>query len=189
MKKLRLLVALAMLLERFWRLWMVQRFFRRPIPVMQTEPQLVSILQPVLSGDPTMAECLERSLRLRSHYRLEFIWIADEHDEPGQQICRELIARYPERAVHLLTAAPAPERENPKVAKLIVGMGHAHGDVICVLDDDTMLPDDGLEECLPFLDQPGVGLAFGLPYYVNFSDAYYLHYKLYSISRHRKAFA
>jgi ceramide glucosyltransferase len=39
-----------------------------------------------------------------------------------------------------------------------------------VLDDDTALPDDGLDQCLPFLDQPGVGLAFGLPYYVSFDS-------------------
>jgi ceramide glucosyltransferase len=33
-----------------------------------------------------------------------------------------------------------------------------------------MLPDGGLEQCLPYLDQPGAGLAFGLPYQVNFSN-------------------
>jgi ceramide glucosyltransferase len=56
------------------------------------------------------------------------------------------------------------------MVKLIAGVGQARGDVICVLDDDTMLPEDGLETCLPYLDLPGVGLAFGLPYYVSFGN-------------------
>ena len=42
--------------------------------------------------------------------------------------------------------------------------------MVCVLDDDTRLPDWGLEQCLPFLDRPGVGLAFGLPYYRHFGN-------------------
>jgi len=79
------------------------------------------------------------------------------------------MARYPERTVQLITLPPT-EGQNPKTFKLIAGAKVAWGEVLCVLDDDTMLPDDGLERCLPFLDQPGVGLAFGLPYYVNFSD-------------------
>lgn len=170
MKRFALVIGWLMILERLWMHWMVERFFRRPIPQTATDPALVSILQPVLSGDPTMATCLERSLQLKSRYPLEFIWIADRDDLEGQRICRELIARYPAREVQLLTLPPAAEGENPKVVKLIAGVQVARGETLCVLDDDTMLPDGGLERCLPFLDQPGVGLAFGLPYYVNFSD-------------------
>ena len=165
-----LIIGLVTLFERAWKHWMVVRFFRRPLPQPASDPQLVSILQPVLSGDPTLSTCLERSLQLKSRYQLEYIWIADRDDPAGQQICQELTARYPACSVRLLTEPPAAEDQNPKIAKLIAGVKVAHGEVLCVLDDDTMLPDYGLESCLPFLDQPGVGLAFGLPYYVNFSD-------------------
>ena len=170
MKRFAWMIGFWMLCERVWKHWMVGRFFRRTLPPTVTEPELVSILQPVLSGDPTMSACLERSLQLKSRYHLEFIWIADRDDPAGQQICRELQASYPARSVQILIVPPAPEGENPKVAKLIEGVKVARGETLCVLDDDTMLPDHGLEQCLPFLDQPGVGLAFGLPYYVNFSD-------------------
>jgi ceramide glucosyltransferase len=175
MKRFFLLIGLLMLFERAWKHWMVIRFFQRPLPQPATdpaEPLLVSILQPVLSGDPTMSACLERNLQLKSRYRLEFIWITDRYDLAGQHICRELMDRYPACTVRLLIVERAPEGQNPKVVKLIEGVKVARGDTFCVLDDDTMLPDDGLEQCLPFLDQPGVGLAFGLPYYVNFSDAW-----------------
>lgn len=167
-----LIVGLVMLFERVWKHWMVMRFFYRPIPQPLSDPLLVSIIQPVLSGDPTMSACLERSLQLKSRYQLEIIWVADKDDPQGQQICQELIARYPACTVHLLTEPPAAEGQNPKIVKLIAGVKVSRGEILCVLDDDTMLPDFGLESCLPFLDQPGVGLVFGLPYYVNFSDAW-----------------
>ena len=172
MRKLGLVVGLLMLVERVWKHWMVARFFRRPIPDAKRDLALVSILQPVLSGDPTMSACLERSLQLQSRYALELIWLADADDVEGQRICQELIARYPKRDVHLIALPPPGEGQNPKTIKLIAGAKVARGDVICVLDDDTMLPDYGLECCLPFLDQTGVGLAFGLPYYVNFADTW-----------------
>ena len=172
MRKLGLVVGLLMLAERMWKHWLVSRFFRRPVPDAVRDPALVSILQPVLSGDLTMSTCLERSFQLESRYALELILLADANDDEGQRICRELMARYPERDAQLIALPPPGEGQNPKVVKLIAGTKVARGDVVCVLDDDTMLPDYGLECCLPFLDQPGVGLAFGLPYYVNFADTW-----------------
>jgi ceramide glucosyltransferase len=170
MKKLGQLFGFLMLVERLWKHVTVLNFFRRRVPVPVSDPLLISIIQPVLSGDPTMRECLESSLKLKSRYTLEFIWLADIDDIEGQQICQELINRYPERKVQLITLPPPNEGQNPKTVKLIAGSRVARGDVLCVLDDDTMLSDYSLECCIPHLDQPGVGLAFGLPYYVNFSD-------------------
>lgn len=162
-----------MLGEQLWKYRSVLRFFERPAPApLRTPPRLISVLQPVLSGDPTMAECLECSLHLRCTWPLEFIWLADEDDLEGQRVCRELIARYPECSVRLEIVPPLPEDCSPKTFKLIEGRKLAQGDSICVLDDDTLLPADALEISLPYLDQPGVGLAFGLPYYINFSNVW-----------------
>jgi ceramide glucosyltransferase len=132
----------------------------------------VSIIQPVLSGDPTLAACLEHNLHLRSASEIEYIWLLDDDDVEGQRICRRLRASYPALNIQLVFVEPPPDGYNPKSFKLIEGRKVAHGDVICVLDDDTMLPEDALEVTLPFLDQPGVGLAFGLPYYVNFANSW-----------------
>ncbi|MBV9711384.1 MAG: glycosyltransferase, partial [Ktedonobacteraceae bacterium] len=105
-----------------------------------------------------------------SRGQLEYIWVLDRDDHEGQRICQELSARYPCQNIHLVTVPPPPANESPKAFKLIEGRKRAQGDVLCVLDDDTMLPEQGLDLVLPFLDQTGVGLAFGLPYYVNFSN-------------------
>ncbi|MEO8287540.1 MAG: glycosyltransferase [Chloroflexota bacterium] len=159
-----------MLAEKAWRQCAVGRFFSRPTPSAGQPAAPVSIIQPILSGDPTMPACLEQNLRMRTVYPVEFIWMVDEDDSEGVRICRELIALYPERDIRLHLMPPPGERENPKMIKLIEGARLAMGSIICVLDDDTQLPDGGLEQCLPYLDTPGVGLAFGLPYYVNFSN-------------------
>ena len=160
-----------MLAEKLWKHSAIIAFFRQsPPPPSPEPPQLVSIIQPVLSGDPTMAACLEANLHLKSASALEYIWLVDSDDDEGCRICQELCVRYPGLDIQLVTVPPPPDGYNPKSFKLIEGRKVARGDVICVLDDDTMLPKDGLDVALPFLDQPGIGLAFGLPYYVNFTN-------------------
>jgi len=162
-----------MLAEKFWKHSAITAFFRQaPPPPASEPPQLVSILQPVLSGDPTMAACLEANLQLKYASALEYIWLVDEDDDEGCRICQELDARYPGVDIRLVTVPPPPDGYNPKSFKLIEGRKVARGDVICVLDDDTMLPEDALGVTLPYLDQPGIGLAFGLPYYVNFANTW-----------------
>jgi ceramide glucosyltransferase len=166
--------ALLWLAERGWKWWRVRQFFQQPVPVPAHDPAqtLVSIIQPILSGDPTLAASLGATLRARSRYRREWLWLVDANDAEGLRVCHDLIAAHPERAIRLLpTPPPAPgDWRNPKTMKLITGAAAAQGEIICILDDDTRLPDDGLEQCLPFLDQPCVGLAYGLPYYVSFAD-------------------
>src|SRR5206468_1013578 len=109
-------------------------------------------------------------LRFKSRYPVEFIYLIDADDVVAQRVCADLVARYRARPVRIVSLPPPGDDQNPKLVKLIEGVRAAQGDMICVLDDDTMLPDGGLEQCLPFLDQPGVGLAFGLPYYCSFQN-------------------
>lgn len=163
-------VGALMLAERIWKEALVIRFFQRPLPPLPKPPALVSILQPVISGDPQLAEVLEGTLRARCSYNREFLWLGDENDPACQQTCAAIIARYPDHAIHYVALPPPPQGFNPKMFKLMMCAPMARGTVVCVLDDDTVIPDDGLERCLPYLDQPGVGLAFGLPYYVSFTN-------------------
>lgn len=166
----RIIIALLLLAlgERAWKLAAVIRFFRRPAPQPSGERPSVSIVQPILSGDPTLEASLEASLSFRSSYPREWLWLVDEDDKEAQRVCAALIARHPIADVRVLLVPPPAPMVNPKTAKLVVGARAAKGAIICVLDDDTRLPDDGLEQCLPFLERPEVGLAFGLPYYVSF---------------------
>jgi ceramide glucosyltransferase len=164
------LLGIVSIAERSWRYVQVVRFFRRPAPELHRSPRLVSILQPILSGDPTLLACLEENLRMQTAFPVEFHWLIDDNDEEAGRICADLRLRYPARTVYVHRCPPADGRTNPKTVKLIRGAAMANGDVLCVLDDDTVLPDFGLENCLPYLDLPGVGLAFGLPYYRHFGN-------------------
>lgn len=165
-------LALILLLEKAWRHWLIVRFFERPLPDPTRTPYLVSILQPILSGDPTLPTCLEQNLQSQTGYRREFIYLIDADDTVAETLCARLAARFPQERVTILRLPPPNAGQNPKTIKLIAGAEAARGDVLCVLDDDTVLPDHGLEQCLPFLDMPGVGLAFGLPYYAHFANVW-----------------
>lgn len=165
-------LGVALVVERLGKLWLVARFFQCPQPLQQRPVQRVSILQPILSGDPTMPGCLEQNLRvaMQSTVELEFHWLVDESDRDGERICHELMTRYPTIPIHLMRLPPAPQGHNPKTVKLVAALPATTGDVICVLDDDTMLPADGVATALPYLDTPQAGLVFGLPYQVDFSN-------------------
>ncbi len=159
---------LMLLTVRLWQHWQVARFFRRPSPPDRGAVDLISIAQPILSGDPALADCLRANLQARSRYPREFLWLVDDDDLVGQQLCQRLIMEHPESRVELIMLPPPLAEQNPKTVKLIAAVQQAHGDLFCVLDDDTMLPDDAFDVCLPFLDQSGGGLVFGLPYYRSF---------------------
>lgn len=159
-----------LILLKIWMASTIRSFFQLPVAVATTEPKLISIVLPIVSGDPTLADCLESNLRTQCRFPTEFLWLTDNDDDAAHEICRALIEKYPDRTVRLLPQPPPPDRCSPKMVKVQAGMVEARGDVLCVLDDDTMLPPEGLEAAVAYLDQPGAGLAFGLPYYVSFGN-------------------
>jgi ceramide glucosyltransferase len=165
------LLSTLLLVEKLCRYLRVVRFFQRPLPEdTGAEPNLVSILQPILSGDPTLAHCLEANLRMTTRYHVEFWYLLDQSDDVAIRICRDLESRYGDRIGGILSLPPAPEGVSPKMFKLIAGQEVSRGEILCCLDDDTILPDEGLEKCLPYLVRPNVGVAFGLPYYTHFAN-------------------
>ncbi len=170
-----LLIGLGLLLlaERGIKWLMINHFFENSKARLLTktvETDKISILQPILSGDPTLWDCLAQNLMMKTPYQTEFIWLIDDTDPEAQIGCHQLIESYPDAKVKLISLPPSPNQISPKLFKLIEGLKLAEGNIIAVLDDDTMLPDEAFEQCVPYLEQPNVGVAFGLPYYVNFSN-------------------
>jgi ceramide glucosyltransferase len=180
-----LTIGILLLAERIGKYLLVKWFFQQSSSNNSDQSELereeaqvsckdaiyhVSILQPILSGDPTLWDCLSANLRMKTSYPVEFLWLVDNNDEIGLSGCQDLIAQYPDIDVRLISLPPPLDGISPKTFKLIAGVKEAKGEIIAVLDDDTILPDGGLEECIPFLNKPEIGLAFGLPYYINFSN-------------------
>jgi ceramide glucosyltransferase len=172
MELLTIAIGLLFLLERIGKYLVIEHFFDRELSqIEQTRSSSsVSIIQPILSGDPTLWDCLERNLQMKSHHQIEFVWAIDDDDPDAQIGCRELIARYPEVNVNLVSLPQSPPLFSPKTYKLIAGIERAHGEIIAMLDDDTILADGDLDLAIPYLDRPDIGAAFGLPYYINFSN-------------------
>lgn len=116
----------------------------------------ITVLQPILSGDPSLAALLAENVANQPDAR--FLWLIDEDDAPGRRIAAELASS----TVEVLLAPPVPQGQNPKVWKLALGLPRC-GDLVAVLDDDTVLPPGALERARRAL---GDGeLVTGLPFY------------------------
>jgi ceramide glucosyltransferase len=167
-----LITTVVLVSERIAKLFLIRHFFKRAKPAVTAATVLpsVSILQPILSGDATLWQCLRENLNRPSQCPREFIWLVDDNDYAALEGCRRLIAEHPNVDIKLHVMALPPDGCNPKMFKLVAGCEIATGELIAVLDDDTVLPDAAFEQCLPYLASPQVGLVFGLPYYVSFSN-------------------
>lgn len=122
-------------------------------------PGPVTVLQPILSGDPHLEGVLAGNLD--AHRDARFCWLVDADDTEGRRICHRLAAGRGDR-VEVVLCPPCPPRTNPKVFKLSIGLSHC-GEVVAVLDDDTCLPAGALERARAAL--AGADLVTGLPWY------------------------
>jgi ceramide glucosyltransferase len=98
----------------------------------------VTIVQPILSGDPLLEATLQRNLA--AHPLAEFLWMIDDDDEEAHRIAARLALLHPKLRV---IVGPGPDDgENPKLAKLIRALPLVSTPRLIVLDDDTFLPAD-----------------------------------------------
>ncbi len=139
------------------------RVARAQAPPARATPAPTTILQPILSGDPALAEVLATNLRALPHCR--FLWLLDEDDAHAQAVTAQLCTRHPDIAIDCLVLPPAPAGHNPKMHKLAIAAAQVRTTHLLVLDDDTTLPAASLAELLARLDT--CDLATGLPCYLD----------------------
>jgi len=123
----------------------------------------VTVMQAILSGDGNLGRDLEENLC--HHPEAHFLWLVDEDDSVARELTARLQAKHPARPgrVEILLAPPPPQGRNPKVFKLARGLPRGRGELIAVLDDDTVLPAGALNRARLALDRGD--LVTGLPYY------------------------
>jgi ceramide glucosyltransferase len=121
----------------------------------------VSILQPILSGDPHLPQVLEDNLRALAEAR--FFWLIDDDDGVAQTLTQALVHKYPERYIQIRCLPKAPEGTNPKSFKLQAVLAEVNTRVLLVLDDDARLSTTALEELICALEQGD--LVTALPCY------------------------
>lgn len=121
----------------------------------------VTILQPILSGDPGLERTLEDNLRNLSEAK--FLWLIDRDDVAAHAVTQRLLTRSVANRISIVECPDCPIGVNPKVFKLDLAMQHVESQVILVLDDDSRLCAIALDVLISALDS--ADLCTALPCY------------------------
>ena len=131
----------------------------------------VDVLQPIRSGDATLAETLGASLRTLGAHGATLHWLIDSDDRVAAETVRTIIDAQPalRGRVEVSEHPPCPPAINPKLFKLDRVLSHCAGDAVLVLDDDARMPASTLDALLAALansrvDAPTISTA--LPIYL-----------------------
>ncbi len=119
----------------------------------------VTVMQPILGGDPALGETLRRNLE---QVDARFLWLVDDDDAEGQRVTGEIAAS--NARVAILRCPPVSANENPKTVKLQRGLETVETTYVAVLDDDTILPPGHLDRAVVALES--CTLYTGLPCYL-----------------------
>lgn len=110
---------------------------RQRLPLAPDWMCQVSVLQPILSGDPQLAKVLRDNLLSLPLAR--FFWLVDQDDEVAQALVARLQRSHPNCQIQVLSLAQAPAGINPKTFKLQAALSQVETDTCLVLDDDARL--------------------------------------------------
>lgn len=141
------------------------RYARRAQRVAEAETagsDDVTIVQPILGGDPNLEATLKEAVRALPEAR--FLWLVDDDDAVGAEVCERLVAEWTNGRVRILRCGAHGQGENPKAHKLALALPQIETAVFVVLDDDTRLTAAGLRALVAGLAS-GAALATGLPRY------------------------
>lgn len=123
----------------------------------------VAVLQPILGGDPRLAEVLDETLDALPGAR--FHWLVDDGDTQARVVIASLRAAHPRARVAVEVNPPAPDGVNPKSFKLDRALAAVEAPVCLVLDDDATLTAGALARLVAALDTAEIATA--LPAYVD----------------------
>lgn len=110
----------------------------------------VTVVQPILSGDPALESVLASNLQ--SLTGASFLWLIDEDDTQAARVTQRLQRQHPDSSIRIYAYPQAPEGVNPKLFKMEQGRALVNTSAIMVLDDDATLDAASLQEMLNGLD-------------------------------------
>lgn len=131
------------------------------IPLEPIDLAQVTIVQPILSGDPTLEETL--TYNLHANPEVNYLWLIDDSDVTGHEITTMLQKDFEHVNIKVVSYKDCPDKINPKVFKLNQGMKQVLTDYVIILDDDAMLHSDTLQDLI--INLKDNDLTTGLPIY------------------------
>lgn len=142
--------------------------YRERLRVYPSPHSRVTILQPILSGDPTLAATLEANVMALE--QADFIWLIDNDDEVAQATVSQIQRRLAPRNILIKSFPAAPQGVNPKAFKLEQAWREAENNIILVLDDDATLSPESLAHLVGEVSDDN--LVTALPYYAASKNCY-----------------
>jgi ceramide glucosyltransferase len=137
------------------------RRFLRQAPAAPLSAPSVTILRPMRGAEPEMTQNLQSLCGQDYAGPVQVILGAGDPDDPALAAARALKAERPGRDI-VIVADPTPHGTNRKLGNLINMAGQARGEVVVISDSDVRLPPQALSAFVGALQQPGVGLVYGL---------------------------
>ncbi len=173
--RLACVLAALFALDRLLKLLAVVSFFRRPRPAPPERWPTVTLLQPITRGASNLLTALRARARLAYPASIQHLLICDAQDMESQAIVAAYLDEFPELSAELILVEPEnsmPGAVARKLDKLQAALPRASGEVLCFIDDDVLLRPHSLRVLVPYLFQPEVGLAFGLPCFTNWQTVW-----------------
>lgn len=159
-------------LDRLLKLAAVVHFFRRPAPPPPETWPTVTLLQPITRGAGGLGAALQARTRLVYPGAIQHLFICDAGDSESQEIVRACLGEFPMLRAEVVLVEAVRAAVASKIGKLQAALPKASGEVLCFMDDDVSPRPDALRLLIPYLYQPHVGAAFGLPCYTNWRTAW-----------------
>jgi len=124
-----------------------------------SDTPLVSVIVPFLDVAPYLAEAIE-SVRAQTYSNWELLLCDDGATDGSSDIARAYAEREPERIRHLVHDGPSHQGAS---AARNLGLRHARGELIALLDgDDVWLPEKLAEQVAILREHPEADALYGL---------------------------
>ena len=116
----------------------------------------LSFVIPVFNGAKTVGRVVDRIHELYSDLDCEIVLVNDGSADRSEQVCEELLRRYPETVVFVHLARNFGEHN-----AVLAGLNHAKGEYVAVLDDDGQNPPEEVRRLYDAIHETGHDVVYG----------------------------
>lgn len=153
--------------DRLLKLVAVILFFRRRSPPRPGSWPTITLLQPITRESAALINSLRKRAAIDYPVIIQHLFICDSHDTTSQSTVYSFMNEFPFIQAELILVDVPDTEIASKIRKLQTALPKATGEILCFMDDDVSPRQDTLRMLVPYLNQPHVGSAFGLPCYTN----------------------